>query len=43
MIIEQRHQKRRARFRLARNKTGALIEWQSVHGHQSVIEFIATQ
>jgi hypothetical protein len=29
MIIEQRHQKRRARFRLARDKTSPLLEWQS--------------
>jgi len=39
MIIQQRHEQRRARFRLACDKAGALIEGQSFHRLQLVYEF----
>ena len=39
MIIQQRHKERGARFRLARNKAGAVIEGQSFHRLQLVYEF----
>lgn len=39
MTIEQRHQKRRARFRLSRDKGSPLLEWQS-RSHSRRLQYL---